>query len=109
MNTSSTADDLFLRLMCEAGKVSDSQYREAEEQAAVAESDLSSPYRILLERGLIGPAETARVLAAKFGFATVEVGARARKNQVCDDLSSDHHHRRDGNCGGIDGLCCAEV
>jgi len=75
MNTSSTADDLFLRLMREAGKVSDEQCREAAEQAAAPENELTSPYRILIERGLIDPAETARVLAAKFALRTVEIAS----------------------------------
>ena len=51
MNTSSTADDLFLRLMREAGKVSEAQCKEATDQASAAETGLTSPYRILIERG----------------------------------------------------------
>ena len=76
MTTLSTADDLFLRLMREAGKVSDEQCREAAMQAAAPESQQTSPYRILVERGLIDPAETARVLAAKFALRTVEIAAQ---------------------------------
>lgn len=89
MNTSSTADDLFLRLMLEAGLVTEAQCREAEAQAPTAEGNLTSPYRMLIKRGVIDPTAAAGVLAKKFGFATIEVAPLMIPSEVLALITPD--------------------
>ena len=93
MNIPSTADDLFLRLMRESGQVTEEQCREAAEQAAATENEHTSPYRILIERGLIDTAETARVLAAKFGLETVEVASLMIPTEVLTLITQEQARR----------------
>ena len=93
MNIPSTADDLFLRLMRESGQVTEEQCREAAEQAAATDNEHTSPYRILIERGLIDTAETARVLAAKFGLETVEVASLMIPTEVLTLITQEQARR----------------